>query len=165
MRIGFDEQGGECVFSSEKDTHAKVTYELNFNEAPEGDIREIEAESIPSHDLLLAGFPCQPFSIAGVTKLNSMGLEHGLLCVGCCWMMMLLLFAVGVMNLFWVASLAVPLVFALPTLSRCCAHVFWNHPSFYGSVGNESDVARRPHNGTECRSNIALTVLFVESRS
>jgi DNA (cytosine-5)-methyltransferase 1 len=79
MRIGFDQLGGECVFSSEIDRHARVTYALNFNENPEGDIREIKAESIPSHDLLLAGFPCQPFSIAGVTKLSSMGLEHGFL--------------------------------------------------------------------------------------
>jgi len=79
MRMGFDEQGGECVLSSELDNHARVTYALNFNENPKGDIREIEAESIPSHDLLLAGFPCQPFSIAGVTKLSSMGLEHGFL--------------------------------------------------------------------------------------
>jgi DNA (cytosine-5)-methyltransferase 1 len=79
MRIGFDQLGGECVFSSEIDIHARVTYALNFNENPEGDIREIKAESIPSHDLLLAGFPCQPFSIAGVTKLSSMGLEHGFL--------------------------------------------------------------------------------------
>jgi len=79
MRIGFDECGGKCVFSSEMDPHARKTYELNFNEIPEGDIRGIEANSIPEHDLLLAGFPCQPFSIAGVTKLSSMGLEHGFL--------------------------------------------------------------------------------------
>lgn len=79
MRIGFDQLGGTCVFSSELDSHARTTYELNFGDIPEGDIREIDAESIPHHDLLLAGFPCQPFSIAGVTKLSSMGLEHGFL--------------------------------------------------------------------------------------
>lgn len=79
MRIGFDQQGGECVFSSEFDIHARETYALNFNETPKGDIREIEAESIPNHDLLLAGFPCQPFSIAGVSKLSSMGRKHGFL--------------------------------------------------------------------------------------
>ena len=77
MRIGFENLGGSCVFSSESDAHARKTYELNFNEIPSGDIREIDAEDIPKHNLLLAGFPCQPFSIAGVSKLESMGLEHG----------------------------------------------------------------------------------------
>mgnify|MGYP001184129250 CR=1 FL=1 len=77
MRIGFENLGGSCVFSSESDVHARKTYELNFNEIPSGDIREIDAEDIPKHNLLLAGFPCQPFSIAGVSKLESMGLEHG----------------------------------------------------------------------------------------
>jgi DNA (cytosine-5)-methyltransferase 1 len=79
MRIGFDTLGGKCVFSSEIDKHARETYELNFKEKPQGDIREIDAQDIPKHDLLVAGFPCQPFSIAGVSKLTSMGREHGFL--------------------------------------------------------------------------------------
>ena len=78
MRLGFQASGARCVFSSEIDKHAQDTYEENFGERPLGDIREIAADQIPTHDVLLAGFPCQTFSIAGVSKLGSMGREHGL---------------------------------------------------------------------------------------
>ena len=79
LRIGFDKLGGECLFSSEIDPHARETYRINFGEEPHGNIKKISAEEVPKHDLLLAGFPCPTFSIAGVSKLSSMGREHGLL--------------------------------------------------------------------------------------
>lgn len=68
IRIPFQELGGECVFSSEWDRFAQKTYEVNFGETPSGDITQIESASIPDFDILLGGFPCQPFSSAGLKK-------------------------------------------------------------------------------------------------
>lgn len=77
MRIGFEQAGGRCVFSSEWDKWAQATYERNFGEIPAGDIRGIAGNVIPDHDVLVAGFPCQPFSIAGVSKKNALDRPHG----------------------------------------------------------------------------------------
>ncbi|MCL4242946.1 MAG: DNA (cytosine-5-)-methyltransferase [Dehalococcoidia bacterium] len=79
MRIGFEEAGGRSVFSSEWDRWAQATYELNFGEKPRGDIRKVNEHTIPDHDVLVAGFPCQPFSIAGVSKKNALDRPHGFL--------------------------------------------------------------------------------------
>lgn len=84
LRVGFQGIGGHCVFTSEWDRFAQETYRQNFrdNHALHGDVREFSEnpDLIPEHDVLLAGFPCQPFSIAGVSKKNALGRPHGFLC-------------------------------------------------------------------------------------
>lgn len=77
MRLAFEDAGGTCVFSSEINKFARETYEANFGDMPYGDITQIESDNIARHNVLVAGFPCQPFSIAGVSKHNSLGSEHG----------------------------------------------------------------------------------------
>lgn len=77
MRLAFEKAGGTCVFSSEINEQSRKTYKANFGDTPSGDIREVRTSSIPDHDILAAGFPCQPFSLAGVSKKRSMAKADG----------------------------------------------------------------------------------------
>ena len=77
MRLAFEKSGGRCIYTSELNKFSAKTYEINFGDQPEGDITKIDASKIPDHNVLVAGFPCQPFSIAGVSKKRSLNMPDG----------------------------------------------------------------------------------------
>lgn len=77
LRLAMERGGGRCVYSNEWNRFSRQTYEANFHEVPDDDITKVPAAEIPDHDILVGGFPCQPFSIAGVSKKNSLGRATG----------------------------------------------------------------------------------------
>lgn len=77
FRLAFQGAGARCVFSCDRDKFSQKTYAANFGESPAGDIHSVLVEQVPAFDILCAGFPCQPFSLAGVSKKNSLGHHHG----------------------------------------------------------------------------------------
>ena len=79
-RLAFEKTGGKCVFACEIDKFSRMTYLENFGDLPAGNVMEIENDRIPDHNMLVAGFPCQPFSLAGVSKRKSLDRPHGFAC-------------------------------------------------------------------------------------
>lgn len=77
LRLALESTGATCVYSNEWNKYSRQTYEANFGEVPDDDITQVPADVIPDHDILVGGFPCQPFSIAGVSKKNSLGRATG----------------------------------------------------------------------------------------